>query len=104
MELLRQPEQDPLDVPASELWGRQVCDTDGLLIGTIDSIVQTLGGTRRAIVQTSRRPRHFIFVELYDAVFQGEAMVVPALPRQHSGAEGSPSVRLTWSAGARRHS
>jgi hypothetical protein len=103
MELRRQPEKGPQDVPASELWGRRVYDTQRLLIGTIDSITQTLGGSKRAIVQTSRRPRHFVFVELQDAVFEGEAVVVPAPSRQPSGAEGSPSVGMTWSAGARRH-
>lgn len=91
---LRDSDEGPASLPSSELWGREVYDTEGRPVGTIDSIARTHGGAVRAIVRTDGRPRRFVFVDLDAAVFEGDAVVVPFKGRESSDAEDRPTPRL----------
>lgn len=63
-------------LPARELWGRQVLGCDGTTLGTIDSVVHTVGGPTRAILRTGRRHHRFILVDISMAALQDEVVVV----------------------------
>jgi hypothetical protein len=72
-----EPDMEPVScLPASELWGRQVRGRDGESLGTIDSIVHTLGGPMRAIVRTGQREHRFVLVDISRAALEGDVVVV----------------------------
>ena len=76
----------PTSLPSSELWGLRVYDDDGRLLGTIDSIVRTLGGPTRAIVRPSRWSRRCRFVDLSRAIVRNGVVLVPGAAGSTIGA------------------
>jgi hypothetical protein len=93
MELNFSPDHGLDALPASSLWGRDVYDSAGRRMGTIDSIVRNLGGPVKAIVRTARRPRRFIFVDLEGAVFDGESVVVASIATGDIASDAPPEAR-----------
>src|ERR1700737_4118573 len=100
----RDSSQGPASLPSNQLWGREVYDTKGRPLGTIDSIVRTYDGPVRAIVRTGKRPSQSVFVDLGAAVFQGDAVIVPFARRAGNDAEDRPTPRLklVWPLALRR--
>jgi PRC-barrel domain len=97
--------EGPWSAPSRDLWGREVYDSKGRHIGTVDSIARTYHGGARAIVRTrARGPRRFVFINLDEAEFDGDALIVPASslpsPDNESGAGARP--RIAWPVGLRR--
>lgn len=105
MEPLSDQDRGPADLPANELWGLDVNDTEGHHIGRIDSIARTLDGPAQAIVRTARRPRRFIFVDLTQAILEGGAVIVPAVRGGGPAAlaRTEPPITLNWTLHLRRH-
>ena len=93
--------EGPTSLPSSELWGRKVLDTDGRILGTIDSIARTVGGPVRAIVLVTRRPRHFALVDLSQGLMRGDDVIVPSRvngPRLEAGSAPSRDFYPLWPA------
>ena len=101
---LRDTYEGPPSLASTELWGRELYDTNGRRLGTIDSIVRPHGGPVRAIVRTDGRPRRFVFIDLGMAAFDGDAIVVPITGRESSAAEEWPTPRsgFVWPLTLRR--
>lgn len=107
MELSIHPTTALADLPASELWGRDVFDLAGQRMGTIDSIARSSWGPVNAIVRTARRPHRLVFVNLEGAVMDGETVVVASIAASNLVAEATSAPsrpglpRLTgWLRGA----
>lgn len=105
MESLSDHDRGPADLPANELWGLDVHDTEGRPIGTIDSIARTIDGPAQAIVRTAPRPHRFIFIDLTHAVLEGGAVVVPAVRDFGPAAlaRTEPPLTVNWTLQLRRH-
>jgi hypothetical protein len=67
----------PTDLPSDELFGMDVYDATGLLVGRVDAVVRTQGQRERAMVRgIGGAPRCF-FVDLASATLEGNELQVP---------------------------
>ena len=99
MENLLNIREGPWSAPSRDLWGLEVYDTRGHRLGTIDSIARTYHGGARAIVRTRRRgPRRFLFIDIDEAEFDGDAVIVSASSLQRPHAENGAGARpgIAW--------
>ena len=71
--------EGPTSPPSSELWGLKVYDTDGRLLGTIDSTARAVGGPMRAIVNTPHGPRRFALVDVSQATVRNGVVLVTSV-------------------------